>query len=53
MQLQKYISKNRIFINKNLFNIFNYSKSFLFGFRDGSLDKNPKTKSEVKKITTV
>lgn len=30
-----------------------YSKSFLLGFRDGSLDKKPKKKRDTKKITTV
>ena len=30
-----------------------YSISFLFGFLDGSLDKNPNVKREIKKITTV
>ena len=33
--------------------LFYYSRSFLFGFRDGSLERNPKVKSEIKKITTV
>lgn len=30
-----------------------YSKSFLFGFLDGSFDKNPKKNREIKKITVV
>ena len=30
-----------------------YSKSFLLGFLDGSFDKKPKVKREIKKITTV
>jgi hypothetical protein len=30
-----------------------YSKSFEFGLRPGSFERNPKTKSEMKKITTV
>ena len=38
-----------IFKHKDL----NYSRSFLFGFRDGSLDKNPKMNKETKKITVV
>jgi len=31
----------------------NYSKSLRLGFRDGSLDKNPKINKETKKITVV
>jgi hypothetical protein len=30
-----------------------YSKSFELGLRPGSLERNPNTKSEMKKITTV
>jgi hypothetical protein len=30
-----------------------YSKSFVFGLRPGSFERNPNTKSEMKKITTV
>ena len=30
-----------------------YSRSFLFGFLDGSLERKPKVKSEIKKITTL
>ena len=44
-----YIKKNQIVI----WFFFYYSRSFLFGFRDGSLERNPKVKSEIKKITTV
>ena len=44
-----YIKKNQIVI----WLFFYYSRSFLFGFRDGSLERNPKVKSEIKKITTV
>ena len=32
---------------------FFYSKSFLLGFREGSFDRKPKVKREIKKITTV
>ena len=32
---------------------FFYSKSFLLGFRDGSLERKPKVKREIKRITTV
>jgi hypothetical protein len=32
---------------------FNYSKSFRFGFRDGSLDKKPKIKRETKNTIVV
>ena len=31
----------------------NYSKSFLFGFLDGSFDRKPNVNKETKKITTV
>lgn len=31
----------------------NYSKSFLFGFLEASLDKNPNVNKEMKKLTTV
>ena len=30
-----------------------YSKSFLLGFLEASLDKNPKVNKEIKKLTTV
>ena len=33
--------------------ILNYSKSLRFGFLDGSLERKPKVKREIKKITTV
>ena len=31
----------------------NYSRSLRFGFRDGSLERNPKINKETKKITVV
>ena len=49
LQLIYIIKKNQIVI----WFFFYYSRSFLFGFRDGSLERNPKVKSEIKKITTV
>ena len=30
-----------------------YSKSLRFGFRDGSLDKNPKINKELKNVTVI
>jgi len=30
-----------------------YSKSFRFGLREGSFDKNPKKNNEIKKTTVV
>ena len=53
---------NRIIVKKQVLSnlgpaFFNslsyYSKSFRFGFLDGSLERKPKVKSEIKKITTV
>jgi hypothetical protein len=33
--------------------MFYYSKSFLFGFLDGSFDRNPKVNKDIKKITVL
>ena len=33
--------------------VFSYSRSFLFGFLEGSLERKPNVKRETKKITTV
>ena len=32
---------------------YTYSRSFRFGFLDGSLDRKPKKNNEIKKITVV
>ena len=46
----------RIYKKKNqivIWFFFYYSRSFLFGFLDGSLERKPNVKREIKKITTV
>lgn len=52
------LKRKNCILTKNVPIIFNrdsfcYSKSFLFGLREGSFDKKPNVKSEIKKITTV
>ena len=44
-----YIKKNQIVI----WFFFYYSRSFLFGFLDGSFERKPNVNREIKKITTV
>lgn len=43
-----------LFIFTKLITVINhYSRSFLFGFLEGSLDKKPKKNNDMKKITVV
>jgi hypothetical protein len=46
--------ENLIFLNSlKTLKLINYSKSFRFGFLDGSLERSPKINKETKKIIVV